>query len=230
MFIIDKIRVLIMNYKKVPIKNQNLNDEIKSMQKDIGELKTILNDDSNNSVETLNNHRLLTLNEVLNIEDKYYDINRWDTYYEDIIDILKKFPNFGSVLELGPYKAPFVENSDIIDYQNHSEYFPLSANKVILHDCSRIPYPIADKEYDLVIASQVLEHLGVFGQQVDVFKELARISKMAIIGLPYKWFRPFDRTHHMIDEEVFDAWQGEFNHIFERKTQYTIIRVYDFGD
>lgn len=174
--------------------------------------------------------RFLTKQDILSINDPYYTEHRWDTCYEDVITELKKLPDVTAVLEMGPYKAPFVENSDVMDQLDFSEYFPFKINKVIQHDCTKLPYPIKDKEYDLVIASQVLEHLGYFGEQVDIFKEISRISKKAIIGLPYKWHMPFDRTHHMIDEEVFDAWQGEFNHIYEKKNKTAIIRIFDFGD
>lgn len=200
------------------------------------ELKKILNDnmyDNNeNGVNELSQlpKRYLTLEDTLNIDDKYYNRRRWNVYYEDMINELKKFSNINTVLEMGPYKAPFIENSDIIDKKDYSEYFPFKINKVIIHNCSIVPYPIEDKKYDLVIASQVLEHLGYTGQQVDIFKELARISKKAIISLPYKWFRPLMRGHHMIDENVFDVWQGEFDHVYEKITEFTITRVYDFGD
>lgn len=54
-----------------------------------------------------------------------------------------------------------------------------------LHDATITPCPIEDKAYDLLIALQVWEHLE--GKQQDVFKEVMRVSKMAILSFPYKW-------------------------------------------
>lgn len=200
---------------------------------EIDELKKEINN-LNNKIEYFNksnsnlSKNFLKKEDIIKIDDPYYDELRWDIYYEEMINELKNFKNIDSVLEIGPYKAPFIENSDVIDRIDFSEYFPHKVNEVIVHDCTKLPYPIPDKKYDLVIASQVLEHLGYEGEQVEIIKEIARISKKAIIGLPYKWYRPFDRSHHMIDERVFDDWQGEFDYIYQIKSDMTILRIYDF--
>ena len=218
----------------------NYNDicaKIKKLEDELDELKNLLNENIDNdhseneaAVLSESSGRFLTLEDILGIGEKYYDESRWNTYYQEIIDLLESFSDIGSVLEMGPYKAPFVENCDVIDKVDYSEFFPLKANEVIIHDCSVFPYPIEDKKYDLVIASQVFEHIGYFGEQIDAFKELARISKRAIIALPYKWHRPLHRSHHMIDENVFDAWQGDFVPVYENIAEYTITRIYDFGE
>ena len=79
---------------------------------------------------------------------------------------------------MGPYKLPLVKGEDIIDItDDFQKSFPIEINNFIKYDCSKVPYPIEDKEYDLVIACQVLEHLGIYGQQKRIFDELERISK-----------------------------------------------------
>ncbi len=210
------------------LKNEidNLNEEIETLKNEIESFKEIL-DEKNKKYPP---KRYLTLNDILSIGEKYYDEARWNIYYVEMIEELKKMENIGSVLEIGPYKAPFIEGCDVIDKVDLSKDFPIHVNKVLVHDCRFVPYPIEDKKYDLVIASQVLEHLGFYGEQQKIFKEIARISKRAIIGLPYKWNRPLARDHHMIDETVFDAWQGEFKPVYERKSKWTILRIYEFGD
>ena len=220
----------LINYKEVY-------DRIKKLEDELDELKNILNediDDKYSESETIDlsepSKRFLTFEDIQSIDDKYYTKRRWNNYYKEIIEILENLSDINKVLEIGPYKAPFVVNSDVIDKKDYSDYFPFKINEVIIHDASIVPYPVEDKKYDLIIASQVLEHLGYRGQQVDVFKEMARISKKAIVSLPYKWFRPLHRGHHMIDERVFDAWQGEFDHIYQNISEFTITRVYDFGD
>ena len=209
--------------------NQEILDKIKSLEDEVAILK--------NSIINTESHKYLTLDDVLSIEgDAYYDENRWNIFYAPLIEELKKLSDFDSVLEIGPYKAPIIENSDVIDISDFSGNFPLNINNVIIHDCSKIPYPIEDKKYDLVIASQCLEHFGYFGEQVNVFKELARISNKAIVALPYNWFQPLNISHHRIDEKVFDVWQGEYQPISEVitdseiNTHRIIIRSYDFSD
>ena len=214
-------------------KIKNLEDELLIIKKSISEVSLM----KKSINETGNSKRYLTLDDILSLEgDAYYDEERWTIFYAPMIEELKKLPNFDSVLEIGPYKAPLIENSDVIDISDFSGNFPFNINNVIIHDCSKIPYPIEDKKYDLVIASQCLEHFGYFGEQVGVFKELARICNKAIVALPYNWFQPLNISHHRIDEKVLDVWQGEFQHTSEVitksevNTNRIIIRTYDFSD
>ena len=124
----------------------------------------------------------------------------------------------------------FEKNSiDVMDISDEFiKYYPLDINSFFKHDCSQVPYPIEDKAYDLVIACQVLEHLGINGQQVEIFDELERISDKAIISLPYMWFIPYMRDHHRIDENVIDYWASDREPSFQMITNSRIIRVYEF--
>ena len=82
------------------------------------------------------------------------------------------------------------------------------APKEYLHDATKIPWPIIDKEYDMFIALQVWEHL--LGKQKEAFREVMRISRMAILSFPYMWDCPKDNAnypeHHMIDEKIIADW------------------------
>ena len=221
-----------MSGEDSPIDYNEVRERVKLLENELDELREILKGEDNKSENDSSgaSKRFLTFEDTLSIGDKYYDKRRWDNYYKEIMELLEDIPELNTVLELGPYKAPLVVNSDVIDLKDYSEYFPIEFNEVIVHDCRIVPYPCEDKKYDVVIASQVLEHLGYDGQQADIFKEMARISKRAIVSLPYKWFRPMHRSHHMIDEDVFDAWQGEFDHYYQNITEHTITRAYEFGD
>ena len=207
--------------------NNNLKKQISSLNNRVSELEKNIRAPSNFP------GRFLTKEDVLTkFNETYYGASRWDKFYQEMVEVLSRMDDVHKIMEFGPYKAPLVENEDVIDIMDRSEYFPFNINKVIVHDCTKFPYPIKDKEYDLVILSQVLEHFGIMGEQTEVFKELARISKRAVIALPYKWFSPFARDHHMIDEKVFDSWQGEFKYSYQNintKNQ-TILRIYDFED
>ena len=168
-----------------------------------------------------------TYNDMVNSDKYFSNTNRW-AYFNDIIIELKKLKDCFNILEMGPYKLPLVEGEDVIDKYNFQESFPYDINKLILHDCSTVPYPIEDKEYDLVIACQVLEHLGLFGEQKKIFDELERISKKAIISLPYKWNVPNLRDHHMIDENVIMNWANGREPSYQQISGSRIIQIYDF--
>lgn len=165
--------------------------------------------------------------------DNYYDDNRW-SHFEEIISCIKKLDEteeINNILEMGPYRTPFVVGSDIIDIKRHG--YPFEINKFIEHDCSKTPFPIEDKAYDLVISSQVLEHLGLLGEQKDIFNEIERISRMAIISLPFNWYMPNFRSHHCIDRGVFDTWANHREYVFEeingtKRNNKRIIRIYMF--
>ena len=163
----------------------------------------------------------------MEIDDHYY-YNRWE-YYKEIIEIVRRLDKIDTILELGPYKSPLVENEDVMDISDDFvEFYPFNINAFYKHDCSVLPYPIEDKQYDLVIACQVLEHLGINGQQIKVFDELERISNKAIISLPYMWFIPYMRDHHRIDENVIDYWANGREPSFQLISESRIIRVYEF--
>ena len=170
----------------------------------------------------------------LSENDEYYSLQRW-RYYEEVIDVLKKMnmEDISSILEIGPYKTPIVEESDVLDIYDFSEFFPIKINNVIKHDCSKVPFPIENKKYDLIIACQTMEHFGIHDEQIIAFKEFSRIAKKAIISLPFKWFAPTLRNHHMIDERVIDSWTRPFAYFYESiegtSSYPTNIRIYDFS-
>jgi len=170
--------------------------------------------------------KFLTEKEIKSIDDEYYK-DRYN-YLKEVIDQIKLMDNITTILELGPYKSPLVEGEDVVDMTDeYLKYYPIKIGKYYKHDCSITPYPFKDKQYDLVIACQILEHLGT--NQIEVFKELCRIGKRAIITLPYKWNLPCD-PHHMIDENVIDHWAQGLKPIFEKIMGSRILRVYNFDE
>ena len=167
--------------------------------------------------------------EVLKI-DKYYK-GRWD-YHSEVINEIVKLDDVNTILELGPRRCPLVENEDVIDISDRYVVdYPIEINDFFTHNCQKVPYPV-DKKYDLVIACQVLEHLGLRGEQRDIFDELERICKKAIITLPYKWHKPYNRDHHMIDKEVIAWWangrEPVYEKISEQRNHDRILQIYEF--
>lgn len=138
----------------------------------------------------------------------YYE-GRW-AYFKEVIDIVKKQDNVNSVLELGPSFLPVVKDCDImIKPRSDAWGRPSSkAPKEYMHDATVVPWPIKEKEYDIFIALQVWEHL--VGKQREAFKEVMRVSKMAILSFPYMWDCPKDNAnypeHHMINESIILDW------------------------
>ena len=216
-------------YKNKYMKNEDESDNPLVHYILYGNENTVINPLSALKSNGKSNKKFLTKEDVekLTEKDSYYE-TRW-TYYNEIIEIVEKLGNIGNVLELGPYKSPLTENTDVMDITD--EYindYPLNINSFYKHDCSLTPYPIEYKKYDLVIACQVIEHLGIYGQQKNIFNELERISKRAIISLPYKWYAPDMRDHHMIDEKMIDYWANNRKYIFEMVVSSRIIRIYEF--
>lgn len=179
--------------------------------------------------EFLNKEHIIELSKT----DDYYAEGRWE-HFEEVLNYIKLIDSLneiGNVLEIGPYRTPFIIDCDVMDIKAHE--IPFKINKFIKHDCSKTPFPIEDKAYDLVIASQVLEHLGIYGEQKEVFNEIERISNMAVITLPYDWNVPNFRHHHRIDESVFDSWASKRPYVFQeihgsQKDRRRILRIYKF--
>lgn len=106
-----------------------------------------------------------------------------------------------TALEIGTCGVSVLTCSDTMD-SGLSQ--PDNAGRTLYRDATAIPWPVADRHYDLVIACQVLEHLGP--HQRDVFAEIRRVSHSAIVTLPYRWVCPADPMHHGIDDEVIAEW------------------------
>ena len=138
--------------------------------------------------------------------DPYYR-GRWG-YFQTVINILER-ESFKNVLELGAYKTALVKGSDTMSIDEPGSYEAenpdptFKMKSTYYHDATKIPWPIGDKQYDLFIALQVWEHLG--GKQKEAFKEVMRISKMAILSFPFKWYCPGD-CHHNITREKIIEW------------------------
>jgi hypothetical protein len=108
-----------------------------------------------------------------------------------------------SALELGPYLRPLIVGADVLDLADQPDRE--TEGKTIIHDATHLPWPVADGEYDLFVALQVFEHLGE--RQAEVFGEVRRVARNAIISVPIDW-EMSDPTncHHRISEERALGW------------------------
>jgi hypothetical protein len=124
---------------------------------------------------------------------------RWDMYLSNVVELIKEI-NPSNALEIGPYNIPLIKDSDTLDKNNKN-------NPTYHHDATIFPYPIEDKKYDLVVATQVWEHLG--NSQLEAFKEVQRISKNAIFSFPYKWTHS-NEHHNNITKDVIAEWTDNY--------------------
>lgn len=133
---------------------------------------------------------------------------RW-FYYETVANLVKDL-DCESVIEIGPGGHTIVRNCDIMvipedDFWGRPQKH---YHRMIKHNATEKPWPIADKQYDLLIALQVWEHLD--SKQSRAFREVMRIAKSAILSFPYMWDCPQDNSnypeHHMIDKELIGDW------------------------
>ncbi len=146
----------------------------------------------------------------------YYK-DRWD-YISEVIKIIKR-ESPQSVLELGPSRLPIVKGSDTMDralLYPHLKY---------RHDATQVPWPIQDASYDLFIALQVWEHLR--DKQPQAFREVMRVSRMAILSFPYRWHCRGD-FHHGIDDQQIAEWTLHVEPKETIKVGTRIIYVFEF--
>lgn len=138
---------------------------------------------------------------------QYYS-GRWE-YFKEVLKIIQN-ERFKNVIELGPGLLPIVKNSDVIMNPEEDSFGKPNEmkEKVFTFDATTKPWPIKDKQYDLFIALQVWEHLD--NKQSRAFREVMRISKMAILSFPYNWDggeeKPSHRAHRSIDKEIIGDW------------------------
>lgn len=137
-----------------------------------------------------------------------YYIGRWE-YFKEVLKIISN-ENVKSVIELGPGLLPIVKNSDVIINPEEDSFGRPNefSGKVFTFDATTKPWPIKDKEYDLFIALQVWEHLD--NKQSRAFRQVMRVSKMAVLSFPYNWEggeeKPSHRAHRLIDREIIEDW------------------------
>ena len=108
-----------------------------------------------------------------------------------------------TALELGPYVRPLITGADVMDVRMAPGLE--STGGRIVHDARTVPWPIADKAYDLFVAFQVFEHLGT--RQPEAFREVRRVARNAILSLPIDWEMADPRNcHHQLSEAKVRAW------------------------
>ena len=161
---------------------------------------------------------------------KYFK-KRWDKYIKIVLDIVKEIVennNLSTTLEIGCAGVPLIKESDTIDIQNNHIGNPKirETYPTYLHDISLVPWPIQNKKYDLVIGTQIWEHLN---DKQTAFNELTKITKYAILTFPYKWPKG-DINHKNITKELINTWTLSYPFIKELIiNEHFLLRIYKFN-
>jgi len=152
---------------------------------------------------------------VQKINDDYWN-RTWEGRWKYMHPVIKEIPslkpvsivqlgNNFKILELGAYKINLTNISDNMDLEYDFIDPDNRNNKMYIQDAINLPWNIENKYYDVFIALQVFEHFEN-EKQSEVFKEVMRVSKNAILSFPYKWNKPDDLIHHMIDDYTIKRW------------------------
>ncbi|MDD4662668.1 MAG: methyltransferase domain-containing protein [Candidatus ainarchaeum sp.] len=119
--------------------------------------------------------------DITHYDTNYNNLLRWISYYHQIESIIELNPK--NILEIG------VGNKTIYNYLKQNKYnitscdFDKRLNPDIVGDIRKLP--IKNKQYDLVCAFEVLEHIPFTDFEIAI-RELNRISKKyIIISIPH---------------------------------------------
>ncbi|HUS46157.1 MAG TPA: hypothetical protein VM219_09040 [Phycisphaerae bacterium] len=143
---------------------------------------------------------------------------RWENYLAVACRIFREIPGVTRVLEIGPGSLSLVRGCDIMDIWNWGRR-PLTFG----HDAGAVPWPLPDDAYDVVVALQVLEHLGgdnarfyrrvmaalpdkeqCVRRQRAAFAEALRVAPRLLLSVPLDW--KTTGMHAGITPDVVKSW------------------------
>jgi hypothetical protein len=139
---------------------------------------------------------------------------RWD-YHHRVKKIVKSLRPTSpkTILEIGTVGISIVEGSDTLDYLDRWD-FP-GKNPTFIHDARKSPWPILDKQYKILIATRVFQHLAP--NQKDAFFESLRVSSNVILVVPESYKNPvLPNSQGITYAEFVDFLDGVHPNRFER--------------
>lgn len=139
--------------------------------------------------------------------NKYYESRKDFNYYKKILEIIQKL-EFDSILDVGASRSPVLEK-----LEKNVEKVLLDKNHIPQLDGIRNIqddfYTWApDKQYDVVLCLQVLEHLEdptTFAQKLFTIAK-----KTLIISVPYRWQKGTCKSHIQdpVTLEKLNSWMN----------------------
>jgi hypothetical protein len=138
----------------------------------------------------------------------YYDFRKEFNYYKKIVEILNDIGDVSSIIDIGGRKSPVLEKLDKSIYKASLDIITISPSLkdqgVVYINADFLTW-IPDKNYDVVLCLQVLEHLD---NPKEFALKLFSTGKIVIISLPYKWREGFCASHVQdpVDELKIKEW------------------------
>jgi len=144
---------------------------------------------------------------------------RWQ-YMEYVIDLLKELcPDDNKLCEVGTFGIPLSDKSfDMIYPVLDLDETPYRYNNTTFKNI------IPDKSYKFFVALQVFEHLD---KQPEAFREVMRISKVAILSFPYRWSWG-DKRHKGITRDTINKWTCNIKPARENIINNRLILTWEF--
>ena len=153
---------------------------------------------------------------------------RWD-YHEHAIRILRKkirpiYPE--TVLEIGTVGINLVKGSHTLDFSEFDGGWSFPGNNPeIFHDARTVPWPIASKEYEVVVALRVFQHLAP--NQKGAFLEALRVAHHVILVVPETYMNPVLPSAEGISYSQFVEFLGGIHPNYAKRTQFGEIYHWD---
>lgn len=152
---------------------------------------------------------------------------RWD-YHEEAIRVLKRIRprSAEKILEIGTVGINLIDGSHTLDYNEFSEGWDFPGkNPDIFHDARSTPWPIASKQYDVVVALRVFQHL--VPNQGGALLEAMRIANNVIVVVPENYENPVLPSARGISYSQFVDFLGGTHPNFFKRTQFGDLYHWD---
>ncbi len=131
---------------------------------------------------------------------------RWE-YHKSAIDFVRlcKPTTASDVLELCAKGVPVVKGSDTLDPTG--KWAATASGAIHLHEPLKLPWPVADKRYTVLVALRVFQHLWP-GQQ-ECFLEARRVARNIVMVVPDQYWAPHQHdTSAGVTEAQLTEWNG----------------------
>ena len=157
----------------------------------------------------------------------YYKKRKDFRYYKQIQAMLAKL-TFTSILDVGSRKSPVLDDIDPSVYKAMLDIKPMPPQPNIHMITADFYTWNPDRQYDVALCLQVLEHLD---RPREFVEKLFQTAKTVIISVPYKWLKGSCKYHVQdpIDEAKILSWTGrepDEKHIITDRSRRRILCMY----
>lgn len=152
---------------------------------------------------------------VVDAHPTYYSMRRW-LYLGAVCRRLAELP-YRTVLEVGAYMQPLDKTATVMDVSAHLP-------GTVVHDAGRAPWPFADRQFDVVVACQVIEHVE---PKAVFFAEARRVARWLLLSYPFRW-KAGSACHQGLDDDVVQSWAGRGPDA-KQQIGCRMIHLYDWG-